>query len=74
MWTQVSLSLHHVWEDVLWRAVAIWQDDQVSEPVTLCVDGRADARGLESPDSLLLVALTALQDELARSRRGPEGP
>lgn len=66
MWTQVSLSLHHVWDDVLWRATAIWQEDDQVEPVTLSLSGRAAAGGLESPASLLAAALDALERELRR--------
>lgn len=72
MWTQASLSLHHVWDDVLWRATAIWQDDDVTEPVVLNLSGRAPVGGLESPYALLAAALLALEREL--QHQGADSP
>jgi hypothetical protein len=73
MWTQTSLSLHHVWEDLLWRAVCIWQDDDVTEPVVLSLSGRCSAAGLESPAALLNAALCSLERELASRSDDPRG-
>ena len=70
MWTQVSLSLHHVWEDVLWRATAIWDDGAGTDPVVLSLAGRASASANDSPAGLLESALAALDRELERERGG----
>lgn len=71
MWTQVSLSLHHVWDDALWRATCIWEEDETTEPVVLNLYGRAPVGGLESPTAMLERALQAMQAELKRPLQRP---
>lgn len=34
MWTHISVNCDVVWESVLWRAVAIWDDGDGSNQVT----------------------------------------
>jgi hypothetical protein len=63
MWTHVSLNLDIVWEDVLWRALAIWQEDEHSEPVVLEKGGRVPLPADGGPDEALYAAVRALQGQ-----------
>jgi hypothetical protein len=67
MWTHISLNVDIVWEDVLWREVAIWQDDDAGEPVALEKGGRVPLGADRTPEGALAVAIAA-----ARSERGLE--
>jgi len=60
MWTAASLTLTHVWDDVLWRLTASWQDDQESEVVVLVREGSAPLRGAETPVEQMRTVLAAI--------------
>lgn len=61
MWISVSLSLHPLWDDLQWRAVAIWQDDDASEPVVLTHSGTTPLGDEMSPQRILAKAVQALE-------------
>lgn len=68
MWTSLHLSVIPVWDEVQWTATCVWRDDLECEPVTLVKAGRAPARGLYDPESLLRAAIAALQAERTKER------
>lgn len=63
MWTNLTLTIHPVWEDLHWSATATWQDDDAAEPVTLHQTGVTPARGLKDPEQLFRAAVAALQHQ-----------
>lgn len=60
MFTEFTLRCQVVWDDVLWRVVAVWTDDQGSEPVVLEKSGRAPLDGAEGPDDVMAAAIRAM--------------
>lgn len=69
MWSHISLNAEVVWDDALWRFIAIWQDDDVSDAVTLEKSGRVPLRGDRHPEEILYLCAQAALDA---SRQGPE--
>lgn len=61
MWVSVRLSSHQVWDEVLWSAIAVWQEDDDQEPIVLTKEGRAPLGEHEDPASLLVASLSAIQ-------------
>lgn len=61
MWTHVSLNVEIVWDDALWRAVSIWQDDDVSEPIVMEKSGRVPLGADTTPENALYRATLAMQ-------------
>lgn len=71
MLTHVSLSLHLVWEDVLWSVVALYEDGDGSDPVAIYRSGRAPVGAEDSPQALLQAAVHAMTFEIAESSEQP---
>lgn len=70
MWTHVSLNVDIVWEEVLYRCVAIWQEQPGLEPVCLEKSGRTALPPGGGPDEALAAAARALQGQaLMEDRR-----
>lgn len=65
MWTHVSLNAEIVWDDVLWRAVALWQDDDAAEPVVMEKSGRVPVGADATPEAALYRAALAMQSATA---------
>lgn len=63
MWTAISLSATHVWDDVLWHATATWRDDPDDEGIVLVLAGRAPLHGVDSPSEILAAAARAFEVE-----------
>lgn len=63
MWISVHLECHVVWDDVLWRCTAIWQDEDGSEPVVLEKHGRCPSDPDGGPDAVLAAAASALKGQ-----------
>jgi hypothetical protein len=63
MWTAISLSATHVWDDVLWHATATWKDDLDDDGIVLVLAGRAPLHGQDSPTEILLAATRAFEVE-----------
>lgn len=63
MWTSIQVSLQHVWDDCLWRVVAVWRDDLETEPIVVVRTGRAPAYGLDDPVPLLRACAAAMAAE-----------
>ena len=61
MWTHVSLHVHIVWQEAIWSASAVWQDDPSEQPVTMSKSGRVSLGADTGPDAALLAAARALQ-------------
>jgi len=72
MWTHVSLNAEIVWEDVLWRAVALWQDSDTDEPIVMEKSGRVALGADATPEAALYRAVLAMQS--APAARGPWVP
>jgi len=62
MWTHVSVNAHIVWDDALFSLVAVWQDDEISEPVALERRGRVPLDGDDGPQHVLRRVLRALEE------------
>lgn len=54
MWTHISLNVQIVWDDALWRQVAVWQEDDGAEPVVIERSGRVPLGSDRSPGATLL--------------------
>lgn len=61
MWQNISLNVTQVWDEALWRATAVWQDDEDSEPIVLQRTGRVSLNGDDSPELVLQAAVRDLQ-------------
>jgi hypothetical protein len=70
MWTHLSLNVEVVWDDVLYRLIAIWQDHDAAEPVVLEKGGRAPLGDDRSPEGAMRAALAASAAELGQERPG----
>jgi hypothetical protein len=73
MWTHVSLNCERVWDDVLWRVVAIWQEDDGADPVVMEKSGRGPLGALDGPDAILGAAVAALEGQALEGRREQAG-
>jgi len=72
MFTHVSLNLELVWDDILWRLVAVWQEDDAAEPVVLEKAGRVAAGTDRSPEVLaFLCAQRAMREAASEERSQP---
>lgn len=60
MWTHVSLNCEIVWDDALYRVLAIWQESAEVEPVVLERSGRVPLGGDATPRGALKAAVAAL--------------
>lgn len=70
MWTHVSINVTPVWEDALYRLVALWVDDDGSEPVVIEKGGRVALGPDDSPEGILRsVAGALLRDRPSEARR-----
>jgi hypothetical protein len=67
MWTHVSLNLTLVWEEVLYTALAIWQDDLEADQVVMRKSGRVALPADGGPDE----ALAAVVADLAAAKAHP---
>lgn len=56
MWTHISLNVQQVWDDGLWRIVAVWQENDTAEPVALERTGRVALTADRTPAGILLAA------------------
>jgi hypothetical protein len=56
MWTHISLNAQQVWEDGLWRIVAVWQENDGAEPVAIERSGRVALGTDRTPAGILLAA------------------
>jgi len=73
MWTHLSLNVEVVWDDALYRLLAIWQDDDASEPVVIEKGGRVPLGSDDSPEGICATVARAVEAERAdgASRRLP---
>jgi hypothetical protein len=69
MFQTVTLRCQIVWEDVLWTVLAVWQEDDASEPIVMEKSGRCSLGGDSGPDAVLSAAVAALQGEALEGRR-----
>lgn len=60
MWSQVQISTFQVWDDLQWRATAIWQDDPDQEPIVLAKSGTCPIGDADSPEAVLRAVVSAL--------------
>lgn len=60
MWVSVSLQAVIVWEEVEWRATAVWQDTPDGEHVVMEKRGRVPLPPDGGPDEALVAAAAAL--------------
>lgn len=68
MWTHVSLQAHIVWEDVLWQAILIWEEDDPESRVTLEKSGRVPLPADGGPEDALSAAVAACRASVAQIR------
>jgi hypothetical protein len=59
MWTHVSLNAEIVWEDVIWRAILVWEDEAGGDPVVLEKSGRVHLGADGTPEEALKRACDA---------------
>jgi hypothetical protein len=71
MWTHISLNLEIVWEDALYRVVAIWNEDGEGEPIVIERGGRVPLSDDRSPEGMLWAAACALHQEDGRTSVPP---
>lgn len=64
MWTNVTLTVVEVWDDLHWWVTATWQDSAEAEPVVLGKSGVCPRRDAEAPTALLRAGLRALEEAL----------
>lgn len=67
MWSHVHLEVHVVWDDLLWSARAIWDDDDAGPPVVLERSGRCAAQGADQVQDILLAAARSMSHEIAEA-------
>lgn len=60
MWTHLSLNVSIVWDDALWRTVALWQETPEEEPVVLEKSGRVSIEGAVGPDEIIARVASAI--------------
>jgi hypothetical protein len=60
MWTHATLTVHIVWEEVLWEARALWQDSLEEPPIVLEKSGRVALPADGSPAAALKAAAEAM--------------
>lgn len=66
MWTHVSFNVELVWETVLWRMVAIWQEAPGVDPVVLEKSGSVQAPADDGPIECLSAAIAAAASQQHR--------
>lgn len=68
MWTNINLTTHVVWDEILWTVVAIWQDGLGNDAVVMEKSGRCAVGVEDGPDAVLLAAVRALQGAALQKR------
>lgn len=74
MWKIVALNCTVVFDAVIWRATALWVDDDGSEGVRIEKTGQAYLTDRDDPSSMLLLAARDLEARVGEpaSGRAPE--
>jgi len=72
MFTHISLNVEIVWDDALWRLLAIWQEDDAAEPVVLEKAGRVALGTDRSPEvAVFLCGQSAMREAAGELRHQP---
>ena len=72
MFTHISLNVEVVWDDALWRLLAIWQEDDSADPVVLEKAGRVALGTDRSPEVVaFLCGQSAMREAASDLRRLP---
>ncbi len=67
MWTHASFNVELVWETVLWRMVAIWQEAPGVDPVVLERSGSVQAPADDGPLECLAAGIAAAASQRPRA-------
>lgn len=74
MWTNMHLSVQVVWDQALYHATAIWQDDADSDPVTLTASGQTAVSPWDSPGAVWCAVADEISNRAASARSPLPGP